>query len=262
MRKKRPVRAMILTSIRDVGACDLNGCEVPTKQGFKYMEGIIEYATRECAPRGQLDHLLEIVGIVTDDLPKNLEDSDYPLVPTAGKQWIHPLDLLDRHGRSVCGLTVYIPSEFRRISEAEGKREAKRDFEKRVFEHMREIGADIIISDHHMTKIQFLIGEFGLAGKILNIHPAITDKRHECCFRGCSPTVDAIARARSGKQTVTGATLHIMNEEFDAGEIILCEWPTPVHPDDSPVELRWRNYQLAKLPVFTQGMKSYIEKVF
>jgi len=263
-RPKRPVRALVLTSIRDVGVCDLNGCTVPTACGPRYMEGIIERSVKESRPGGALDGLLEIAGIVTDDLPKNLEGSTYPLVPTTGKQWVHPCDLEDRHGNCVAKLTTHIPSEFRRIPnrDADVKREAKRAFEMQVLEHMKAVGADIIVSDHYMAKIEYLIGEFGLYGRVLNVHPAVTDKRHECCFRGPTPTADAIAKAKTGAHTQTGATLHLINEEFDDGLVIESVWPTPVFPTDTPQELRWRNYQMAKLPVFTRGMQYYVTEMF
>lgn len=263
MKPKRPVRALVLTSIRDVGACDLNGCTIPTKSGPRYMKGLVEYAIRDCCPGGGLDGFLDVVGIVTDDLPTNLEDSAYPLTPTPGKQWIHGLDLVDRRGEKVCGLTVHIPSTFRRVpaKAVAMKCEAKREFEGKVFAHMRAIGADIVISDHYMGKVEFLIGELGLYGKVVNIHPAVTDKRHECCFRGKTPTADAIARAQSGKQTVTGATLHLINADIDDGPIIECAWPTPVRADDSPAELRCRNYEMAKFPVFTRGMQKYVTEM-
>ncbi len=263
MKPKRLVRAMVLTSIRDVGRCDLNGCMVPTKSGPRYMEGLIERTVRECNPGGELDGVLEIAGVVTDDLASHLEGSAYPLTPRAGMQWIHPLDLADRHGRLIAAATVNEPSLFRRVPKSdEGlRRGAKREFEAKLLAHMRDMGADIIVSDHYMARIEFLIGEFGLYGKVLNIHPAITDKRHPCCFRGPTPTMDAINRARSGETTVTGATLHIVNADFDDGPIIEIAWPTPVYPSDSPVELRHRNYQLAKLPVFIRGIKKYITEM-
>ena len=263
MKPKRPVRALILTSIRDVGACDLNGRWVPTKAGRRYMEGLIERAVSECKRGGQLVGLLEIAGVITDDFPANLEGSGYPIAPTPGMHWIHPLDLTDRCGERVCELAIHIPSSFRLVPAHDQacRREAKRHFEKLVLEHMREVGADIIISDHYMARIEYLIGEFGLYGKVVNIHPAVTDQRHECCFRGKTPTMDAISRARTGVPTVTGATLHLVNEEFDAGPIIESVWPTPVYADDSPEELRQRNYQMAKLPVFASGMRRYLTEV-
>ena len=263
-RPKRPVRALVLTSIRDVGACDLNGCMVPTTDGPRYMEGIIERTVKETRPGGALDGLLEIAGIVTDDLPSNLEGSLYPLVPTTGMQWVHPCGLEDRHGNCVSKLTTHIPSMYRRISnsDADGKREAKRAFERKVLDNMHTVGADIIVSDHYMAKVEFLIGEFGLYGRVLNIHPAVTDKRHECCFGGPTPTADAIAKAKTGAHTQTGATLHLVNDEFDAGPVIESVWPTPVLASDTPQELRWRNYQMAKLPVFTRGMRYYVTEMF
>lgn len=261
---QKPVRAVFLTSIRDVGICDLNGRMVSTKEGRRYMEGLIERTVRECGPGGGLHGLLELAGVIYDDTPKDLAGSDYPLVPGEGLPWIFPLDMKDHHGHSVVSMTTHLPSIFRLLplDDAEGRRVVKHAFETSILELMHAARADILISDHYMARIEFLINGLGLNGRVLNMHPAVTKKNHPFCFRGPHPTADAIAMAKSGTKTVTGATLHIVNEVIDDGPIILCEAVTPVHADDVPAELRWRNYQKAKFPVFVRGMQKYLAETF
>ena len=264
MRKQCPVRIVFLTSIRDVGADDHNGQIVLTKDGPKYMKGVVEHTVEACRPGGALYGICEIAGVITDDTEKGLAGSGYPLVPTEGEQWIHSLDLEDHHGVRIADMTFHRPSLFRALplGAVAERHEAKKEYEGQIVAMMRELDADVMVSDHYMARIEFLVnGTFGLYGRVVNIHPAVTLHNHPYCFRGKSPTVDAIARAKGGKPTRTGATLHLVNEKIDDGPVIHWAAPTPVYPDDTPKELRWRNYTIAKLPVFTRGMKRYVHDV-
>lgn len=262
---KKPVRILFLTSVRDVGGDDRNGQLVPAKSSSRYMKGVVEHATLQCHPGGALHGICEVAGVVTDDTLKGLAGSGYPLVPTPGEPWIHPLDLEDHRGVRIADITFHHPSLFRTLPReaiAE-RREAKKEYEAGIVALMRELGAHVLVSDHYMARIEFLVnGEFDLYGRVLNIHPAVTLHNHPYCFRGKSPTMDAIERAKSGQDTRTGATFHLVNEKIDDGPIILWAAPTPVFPNDTPQELRWRNYRKAKLPVFTRGMKIYVYDVF
>lgn len=258
-----PVRIAFLTSIRDVGGDDRVGQMVGTKNGPKYMQGVIECAIRESLRGGALHDFVRVVLIITDDRPKDVEPHGYDVLPVEGKKWIFPLGLqCDDLGMPARWLVENMPSEFRSSPKADPLRaEAKCEFERKVLELMRRTGAEVLISDHYMAKIEHLInGEFGLYGRILNIHPAVTNRDCPFCFRGFSPTADALRMARSGRVTRTGATLHLVNEEFDAGPIIEWAAPTPVYASDTPEELRWRNYQLAKLPVFIRGLQKYVHE--
>lgn len=261
---KKPVRIIFLTSLRDVGADDRNGQIILTKEGHKYMKGIVEHAIEACHPGGALHGVCEVAGVVTDDSEKDLAGSEFPITPTPGRRWIHPLDLRDHEGTLVTERTVHLPSLFRAlpIDDLAGRYKEKKGFETSVVRTMKEFDANVVVSDHYMAKIEFLIkGTFGLSGRVLNIHPAVTLHSNPYCLRGKTPTADAIARAKSGRSTRTGATLHLVNEEFDAGPVIHWDAPTPVYPNDTPEELRWRNYKMAKRPVFTEGMRLYVHDV-
>ncbi|MCR4325697.1 MAG: hypothetical protein NUV59_02725 [Patescibacteria group bacterium] len=259
MRKHRPVRLLILTSIRDVGGDDLVGQFVSTKDGLKYMSGVVEHAVEQCRPGGALHGMVELAGVINDDTQKGLAGSGYPLTPTDGERWIHPLDLRDHRGVKVADMTYHYPSFFRALplGDVSGRRAAKQEYEAGLLGAMKELEADVLVSDHYMAKIEYLIGDFGLYGRVLNIHPAVTKLGHPFCFRGKTPTADALARAKNGCEVRTGATLHIVNEHFDDGPIVAYAAETPVYADDTAQELRWRNYQIAKLPVFTRGMLRY-----
>lgn len=259
-----PVRIAFLTSIRDIGADDQVGQMVPTRDGSRYMEGVIERTTKESLPGGKLHGLVEVVSIITDDRLKDLVGSGYTSEPCGWAKWIFPLGLpSDERGNKATDLVVNIPSDFRSIPKCDAslKREAKRAFEVKVLRIMKETGATTIVSDHYMAKIVHLIGEFGLYSRVLNIHPAVTCLDSPFCVRGPTPTKDVLELAK--KQPMrTGATLHVVNEKFDDGPIIKWAAPTPVYASDEPRALRWRNYQLAKLPVFVEGMQKYATEMF
>lgn len=247
----RPLRILFLTSIRDVGECDRNGLMVETGQGQRYMEGVVERTAREVQHTGALHGRFVIAGVVTDDRAHDLHDfTAYPN-GAVDKRWVWPkqLDLP----------TWNIPSDFRGLPRTAllERGEAKLAFEQRVCERFREVEADVIVSDHYMARIEHLIDRFGLYGRVLNIHPAVTVTGHPFCFRGQTPTADAIVRAQHDTSTVTGATLHLVNAIIDDGPALAYGVGTPVYASDQPQWLRWRNYQMAKLPVFVTGMLHY-----
>lgn len=262
----RPLRLLFLTSVRDVGECDRNGLMVYTGcrsftalyEGWEYMEGVIERTVRETFPGGALDQQFEVVGVITDDRPKDLKD--YPVLPAAGTYWLWRRNLCLPTGQRLAELTWNQPSDFRSLPRHNMTERlvAKRAFEEKVYAIMQQTGADLLVSDHYMARLEYLItAEFGLYGRVLNIHPAVTVQGHPRCFRGPTPTADAIARAVSDLTTVTGATLHLINSIIDDGPAIAYGVGTEVKANDQPQWLRWRNYQNAKLPLFIAGLRHY-----
>jgi len=259
---KRPLRVLFLTSVRDIGLCDRNGLSVDTPEGPKYMQGVVEHAVRQTHGGGFLMNLIEVVGVITDDVPDG-ETGDYPVLPTDEQPWIHPLSLQNPDGTLLRDLTMNVPSWFRKLplTNTTRRAEEKLRFEKAVMAHMQEVRADVLISDHYMARIEHLVNGLGLFGRVLNIHPAITLPNHRFCFPGMTPTADAIARARSGTAVYTGATLHLMDTIIDHGPALTYQCATPVYGTDQPEHLRARNYP-AKCRVFTQGMIHYTQNVF
>ncbi len=262
-----PLNAVFLTSVRDTGTCDRNGSMVETEEGLCYMEGTIERTVKETREGGTLAGILRIVAVVTDDLEKDMRGSAYPIRPHPEKPWIHGHDLRNADGALMAGseTTFWIPSDFRALprGDTDSRTERKLAFESKVAKLMEEKRADILISDHYMARIAFLMNDtFHNFGRILNIHPAVTVEGHPHCFRGKTPTQDAIDRARSGKPTLTGATLHLVDEIIDHGPPLAFIAQTPVCPSDEPQQLRYRNYQRGKLPLFIAGMRHYVERIY
>ncbi len=262
---KEPVKMVIITSIRDVLGDDRNGQMIRTSGGPRYMEGATERLIRETRD-GELGKILRIVGIITDDLPRDEQRLGIDAQPKSGRPWIHPLDLRDDQDELVTreDFTHCVPSTFRAlpINAVDERAREKALFEDQVLAFMREKGADLLLSDHLMLRAERIVfGTRGKLGTVLNVHPAVTIAGHPFRFTGKSPTKDAIAHADAGKDTFTGATLHMMDSEIDHGPVIAFSAKTPVHPGHDPMELRYDNYQYAKLPVLIAGLRHYIHHI-
>lgn len=261
----RPLNIVFLTSIRDTGKCDLNGTWVETGRGKRYMEGAVERVVRETKPGGALRELINVVGVITDDMEKDLRDSSYAILPQPDRDWIYPYNLLTPNGRLLRDVTFNIPSDFRSLPTEGAERERRRSkflFESKVLQLTQELGGDVIISDHYMAKIDYLHSELDFWGKILNIHPGVTDNRHPFCFRGKTPTMDAITWVARGLPIRTGGTLHLIDKVIDDGPILAYTDQTPVYPDDEAQWLRYRNYTRAKLPVLVGGLAHYAQNIY
>lgn len=273
----RPLNMVFLTSVRDTGTCDRNGTWVETGNGSRrYMEGVIERTVKETHPwwlgssgklyPGMLAGLVRVGGVITDDTPKDMQNSPYSALPERGRAWIFPRTLSTPEGLLVTDMTYNIPSSFRLLPKraVEERWLGKLDFESRVLRMMRGLGGDVLVSDHYMARIDFLYQNPALFGRLLNIHPAVTIEKHPFRFRGKYPTADTLARARSDRsiQIQTGATLHFIGPEIDKGQPIAYVVDTPVYPHDEPQWLRYRNYNLGKLPLFVHGLAHYARNIY
>jgi formyltetrahydrofolate-dependent phosphoribosylglycinamide formyltransferase len=107
------------------------------------------------------------------------------------------------------------------------------------------IAADtMLILDEHAIDVIFLAGYLSLVpaaivfayrGRILNIHPGLLP-----AFGGQGMYGMRVHRAviESGA-SVSGATVHLVDEEFDRGDIV-AQWPVAVLPGDTPESLAAR----------------------
>ena len=108
-----------------------------------------------------------------------------------------------------------------------------------------DVGAEMLAGlDDHDVDVIFLAGYLKLvppevvsrfANRILNIHPALLP-----AFGGKGMYGMNVHRAviESGVR-VTGATVHLVDEEYDRGRI-LAQWPVPVQPGDTPQDVAAR----------------------
>ena len=89
---KERLRIAIITSIRDLLEEHV-GTETSLPEGRTvYVKGTLERAIDELR-EGELRRYIELVAIITDDTEKDLKKSGYPLQPTKGMPWVHPLNL-------------------------------------------------------------------------------------------------------------------------------------------------------------------------
>jgi len=94
---------------------------------------------------------------------------------------------------------------------------------------LREERTDLVVLAGFMR----IVGPVFLAaypGRILNVHPSLLPKH-----RGAH----AAAQALAAGDTVTGCTVHFVDEGVDTGEII-AQREVPVHPDDTAESLQAR----------------------
>ncbi|MBI4541021.1 MAG: phosphoribosylglycinamide formyltransferase [Gemmatimonadetes bacterium] len=72
-------------------------------------------------------------------------------------------------------------------------------------------------------------------GRIVNVHPALLPGFGGKGMYGCRVHEAVLAAGAR----VSGATVHIVDEEYDRGSIV-AQWPVPVWPDDTPESLAAR----------------------
>jgi folate-dependent phosphoribosylglycinamide formyltransferase PurN len=76
-------------------------------------------------------------------------------------------------------------------------------------------------------------------GRMVNIHPALLP-----AFGGPGMYGIRVHRAvLASGATVSGATVHLVNAEYDRGPIV-AQWPVPVQPGDTPEALAARVLQV------------------
>lgn len=94
---------------------------------------------------------------------------------------------------------------------------------------IESLGAELIILAGYM---KILTSEFTqrFDGKILNIHPSLLPKY---------PGLDTYQRAMAAGETEHGTTIHFVNEEVDAGAIVL-QAKVPIYPEDSVEDVQAR----------------------
>ncbi len=116
---------------------------------------------------------------------------------------------------------------------------------------LREVGTDLVACSGYMKKI----GPATLAaftGRILNIHPALLPK-----FGGQGMYGDRVHQAvLASGAAESGATVHWVNDEFDAGPVLL-QRKVPVLPDDTLESLRAR-VQAQEPGLYIEALQSLV----
>lgn len=122
--------------------------------------------------------------------------------------------------------------------------------------HMKEKEVDLVI----MAGFMVVIGNIfikAFENKILNIHPSLIPSFCGQGFYGLKVHEAALAKGVK----VTGATVHIVTEEADAGPIVL-QKAVPVKDDDTPEVLQKRVMEQAEWKILPQAIRLFEENRF
>ena len=116
---------------------------------------------------------------------------------------------------------------------AEG--ESVESYGRRVFDVVRDAGADTVVLAGFLKKL-WIPADF--AGRVINIHPSLLPAFGGKGYFGMNVHRAVLER---GCQ-VSGCTVHLVDEVYDNGPILLQRW-CAVEPEDSPEDLAARVFQ-------------------
>lgn len=123
------------------------------------------------------------------------------------------------------------------------------DFDRALLEQVSAFGADYIVLAGYMSKIGGPLLE-AYPDRILNIHPALLPKYGGAGMYGIRPHVAVL---EAGEKE-TGATVHLVNEEYDRGRILL-QKKVKVKPGDTPESLQQRVMIQAERQIYPEVLR-------
>ena len=118
------------------------------------------------------------------------------------------------------------------IDEERFKTRLSTEREEALVEQLRASGVELVVLAGYMRMLKTPMLE-AFPRRIINIHPSLLPK-----FRG----LEAWRQALEAGETVTGCTVHFVDEGMDSGEII-AQAKVPILPGDTPGSLHARIQQ-------------------
>ena len=115
------------------------------------------------------------------------------------------------------------------IEEKRFKTRLSRECEEDLAERLRSAGVDLVVLAGYMRMLKAPMLE-AFPRRIINIHPSLLPK---------FPGLEAWRRALEAGETVTGCTVHFVDEGMDSGEVI-AQAEVPILPGDTPESLHAR----------------------
>ena len=128
------------------------------------------------------------------------------------------------------------------------------EFAERLLDLLNEYRVDLILLAGYMKMLSTKVVK-KYSGRILNIHPALLPKYGGKGMYGIHVHEAVIA----AKEKVTGATVHLVNEVYDSGEIIL-QKQVVVLPDDDASSLQKRVLE-TEHELYPEVIKMFEEKI-
>lgn len=99
---------------------------------------------------------------------------------------------------------------------------------------LREAGADLLVLAGYLKLVPETVVR-AFHGRLLNVHPALLPAFGGAGMYGMRIHTAVLEHGN----TVTGVTVHFVDEQYDRGPII-AQWPVPVLPGDTPALLAAR----------------------
>ena len=115
---------------------------------------------------------------------------------------------------------------------------------------LQERGVDTVVLAGFMRILRSCFLE-AFPNAVLNIHPSLLP---------AFPGLDAVRQALEHGVSVTGCTVHLVNESVDAGPI-LAQAPVPVFPDDDPDQLLERIH-VAEHRLYPETVRRFLTEPF
>ena len=122
------------------------------------------------------------------------------------------------------------------------------EVEAELVKMLRQAGVDLVVLAGFMRVLHApMLNAF--PRRIINIHPALLPK---------FPGLEAWKQALAAGETVTGCTVHFVDEEIDHGQII-AQREVPILPHDTPESLHAR-IQVAEHELYPAAIAEFCEK--
>lgn len=265
-------RLVYLMSLRNAAA-DQAGQWVTCRGERCYMKSPLEYLVGQLEQTA-LGRYYTLAGVIYDDVPGYARDMEkvggYGFAPGEGEHWICPPDL-QVQGRALRDLMENLPSSYRALPAADtaGRAAGKAEFERRLEARLLALQADLVVVDGLILILDALVRPGAVFhNRVFNIHPGVTRADSPYERRGATATLDALYGARGQKvlnwQTMesrpvtplyrTGASFHVVDGGIDSGPVLWDVLSTPIEPDDTILELRWKNFHQSLFPALSHGL--------
>ena len=130
---------------------------------------------------------------------------------------------------------------------------SREEWDDAVIEKLRESGAELIVLAGYLS----LLGPKtvkAFSNRIINIHPALIPSFCGKGMYGIKPHEAALARGVK----VSGATVHLVNENYDEGPILLQKC-VDILPDDTPEVLQKRIMKECEQVILPKAISLFAE---
>jgi len=122
------------------------------------------------------------------------------------------------------------------------------EIEEALVKMLRQAGVHLVVLAGFMRVLHApMLNAF--PRRIINIHPALLPK---------FPGLEAWKQALAAGETVTGCTVHFVDEKIDHGQII-AQYEVPILPHDTPESLHAR-IQVAERQLYPAAIAEFCEK--